>query len=121
MNTNSELPIKYVMTALGSQTNGERMLGQTPRAKSYGKTQKSRHGRPTWNSGVWSAAISEKTVITSAARVTGRLHSACVSLRMAEIMIPAWLIPIQKTKLTRKKPQNTGLLSPVTPRPLFII
>ena len=51
------------------------------------------------------AAISEKTVSTSAALVTGRRHSAWVSRRMAEIMIPAWLMPIQKTKLTMKKPQ----------------
>ena len=32
--TNSELAVKYVITALGSHMNGERMLGQTPLAKS---------------------------------------------------------------------------------------
>ena len=121
MNTNSELPMRYVPTALGSHTNGERTLGHTPRAKSYGNTQKSRQGLPTWNSGVCSAAISENTVITSAARVTGRRHSAWVSRSIAEIIIPAWLMPIQNTKLTRKNPQKTGRFRPVTPSPLFIM
>ena len=36
-------------------------------------------------------------------------------------MIPAWLMPIQNTKLTRKNPQNTGRFKPVTPKPLFIM
>ena len=39
-------------------------------------------------------------VIASAHRVTGRRHSACVTRRIAEISVPAWLMPIQKTKLT---------------------
>ena len=43
--------------------------------------------------------ISAKAVITSAQRVTGRRHPAFTSRRMAEISVPAWLIPIQKTKL----------------------
>ena len=44
------------------------------------------------------AAISEKTVSTSAARVIGRRHSAWVSRSTAEIITPAWLIPTQNTK-----------------------
>ena len=36
---------------------------------------------------------------------------------MAESMTPAWLMPIQKTKLVMKKPQKTGRLRPVTPMP----
>ena len=36
-------------------------------------------------------------------------------------MIPAWLIPIQKTKLTMYTPQNTGRLRPVTPTPWLIM
>ena len=31
--------------------------------------------------------------------------------------MPAWLMPIQNTKLVRKKPQNTGQLIPATPMP----
>jgi len=38
------------------------------------------------------------TVIASAHRVTGRRHSAEVTRRIAEMSVPAWLIPIQKTK-----------------------
>ena len=63
------------------------------------------------------ADMSEKTVSTSAARVTGRRHSAWVSRRMAEIMIPAWLMPMKNTKFTMYAPQNTGRLRPVTPTP----
>ena len=43
--------------------------------------------------------ISAKTVITSAQRVTGRRQPASTRRRIAEISVPAWLIPIQKTKL----------------------
>ena len=63
------------------------------------------------------AANSENSVRTSAARVTGRRHSAWVSRRIAETMIPAWLMPIQNTKLVIRKPQYTGLLTPSTPGP----
>ena len=34
-------------------------------------------------------------------------------------MIPAWLMPIQKTKLVMKKPHMMGRFNPVTPTPLF--
>ena len=47
----------------------------------------------------------EKIVSTSAARVTGRRHSAWVRRRIAETMIPAWLTPIQNTKFTIGKAQ----------------
>ncbi len=40
-----------------------------------------------------------KTVIASAQRVTGRRHSAPVTLRIAEMSVPACEIPIQNTKL----------------------
>ena len=43
--------------------------------------------------------ISAKTVITSAHRVTGRRQPAFTSRRIAEISVPAWLMPIQNTKL----------------------
>jgi len=35
--------------------------------------------------------------------------------------VPAWLIPIQNTVLTRKMPQYDGRLTPATPRPLAIM
>ena len=63
------------------------------------------------------AVTREKTVITSAARVIGRFHSAWVNRRIEEIIVPAWLTPIQKTKLTMKKPQNAGRCNPVTHSP----
>ena len=92
--------------AAGSHTSGDRGFGQMPRIQSYGNSQYSvRQGRPLWMMGNVMAVMSEKIVRTSAARVTGRRHSACDSRRMAETMIPAWLTPIQNTKLTTGKPQ----------------
>jgi hypothetical protein len=40
--------------------------------------------------------ISATTVMTSATRVMGRRHSAPVSRRMAEMRVPAWLMPMKK-------------------------
>ena len=67
------------------------------------------------------AVISEKTVSISAARVAGRRHSALDNRRMADSMTPAWLIPIQKTKLVMKNPHITGRFKPVTPKPWLIM
>ncbi len=44
---------------------------------------------------------SATTVIISASRVMGRRHSAWVSRRIAEISVPAWLMPMKNTKLVR--------------------
>ena len=51
------------------------------------------------------ACTRPKVVINSAARVNGRRNSALKTRRMAEMKVPAWLMPIQKTVLTRKMPQ----------------
>src|SRR4051794_27787343 len=61
--------------------------------------------------------ISAKAVMNSAQRVTGRRHSALTSRRIAEISVPAWLRPVQKTKSVMKKPQEIGHLIPVRPNP----
>ncbi len=82
-----------------SHTSGERKFGQISRSLGYGASQKNSHGRPRWMIGNSAPIISANTVITSAQRVTGRRHSACTSRRMAEISVPAWLMPIQNTKL----------------------
>ena len=65
--------------------------------------------------------MSEKTVRISAALVAGLRHSALESLRIADSITPAWLIPIQNTKLVMKNPHITGRFIPVTPRPLLTI
>jgi hypothetical protein len=43
--------------------------------------------------------ISANAVMTSAHRVTGRRQPALTSRRIAEMSVPAWLMPIQNTKL----------------------
>ena len=55
--------------------------------------------------------------MTSAQRVTGRRHPAFTSRRMAEISVPAWLMPIQNTKFVRYRAQNVGQRLPLTPMP----
>ena len=56
--------------------------------------------------------ISANTVITSAQRVTGRRQPALTSRRIAEISVPAWLMPIQNTKLVRyKRPERRPALA----------
>src|SRR5437588_7617181 len=98
-NRNSELPVRYVEMAKKSQTSGDRKFGQISRSLGYGISQKNSHGRPRWMIGNIAPIISANTVIASAQRVTGRRHVAFTRRRIAEISVPAWLMPIQNTKL----------------------
>src|SRR5688572_3137403 len=61
--------------------------------------------------------INANTVITSATRVTGRRQPAFTRRRIAEIRVPAWLMPIQNTKLVRYRAQKLGQRLPLTPMP----
>ncbi len=88
-----------------SHTSGERKFGQISRLLGYGISQKNSHGLPRWMIGNRPPIISANAVMTSAQRVTGRRHPAFTSRRIAEISVPAWLMPIQKTKSVMKKPQ----------------
>ena len=100
-----------------SQTSGERKFGQICRSVGYGMSQKNSHGRPRWTIGNIAPIISANAVITSAQRVTGRRQPALTSRRIAEISVPAWLMPIQNTKLVMSNAQKTGQLRPQTPMP----
>ena len=80
-----------------------------------------RQGRPVWIMGMLIAVISENMVRTSAALVAGRRHSALASRKMADSITPAWLMPIQNTKLVMKKPHTTGRFRLVMPRPRLIM
>ncbi len=95
----STLPVRYVLIAKKSQTSGDRRFGQIIRSLGYGNSQKASQGRPRWTTGNIAPIISANTVITSAHRVTGRRQPAFTSRRIAEMSVPAWLMPIQKTKL----------------------
>src|SRR6201992_200614 len=101
-----------------SQASGERKFGQMWRWLGKGIIKKGSHGRPIWHNGMMAPISTEKTVIASAQRVTGRRQVAFVRRRIAEMSVPAWLMPIQKTKLVMSKAQNTGEFSPHTPMPL---
>src|SRR5439155_21601903 len=115
----SVLPVRYVVIAKKSHTNGDRKFGQMSRWLGYGMSQKNSHGRPRWMIGNIAPIISANTVITSAQRVTGRRHVAFTRRRIAEISVPAWLMPIHKTKFVMSNAQKTGELSPQTPMPVF--
>jgi hypothetical protein len=82
-----------------SQTSGERKFGQINRLLGYGISQKNSQGRPRWMIGNSAPIMSANAVMTSAHRVTGRRQPALTSRRIAEISVPAWLMPIQNTKL----------------------
>ena len=60
---------------------------------------RTRSTRPKSIKTIGAPTIKAKTVIASAMRVIGRRHSAFVTRRIAEIKVPAWLMPIKKTKL----------------------
>ena len=62
-----------------------------------------------------------KAVIASAPRRMGARQVALVRRRMAEISVPEWDSPIQKTKVAMKTPHMTGRLRPVTHIPVFIM
>ena len=111
------LPVRYAEMAKKSQARGERKLGQISRSLGYGISQKNSQGLPKWIMGKMAPIESANTVITSAQRVTGRRQVALAKRRIAEISVPAWLMPIQKTKLVISKAQKTGRLMPQTPIP----
>ena len=69
--------------------------------------------------GYMAPIISANAVMTSAHRVTGRRQPALTRRKIAEMSVPAWLMPIQKTKLVMSKAQKTGQLRPHTPIPRF--
>ena len=64
------------------------------------------------------AHITAKIVIASAARLIDVRQFCRVRKRMAEISVPAWPIPIQKTKFTMGQPHITRLVFPQTPTPV---
>ena len=63
------------------------------------------------------AQMTANMVMASANRLMDVRHFCLNKNNMAEINVPAWPIPTQKTKLTIAKPQPTGLFNPHTPTP----
>ena len=50
---------------------------------------------------------SAMTVIASAMRVIGRRQPASVTRRIAEMSVPAWLMPMKNTKFVMYAPHET--------------
>ena len=61
-----------------------------------------------WMAGKMPAQITAKIVIASAKRLMLVRHFCRKRNRIAEISVPAWPMPIQKTKLMMSKAQATG-------------
>ena len=70
-----------------------------------------------WMPGKISAHATAKRVIASAERLIEVRHFWRKRKRIAEIRVPAWPMPTQKTKLVMSKAQPTGLLRPQMPIP----
>src|SRR6266511_1443566 len=108
------LPTKYVEMAKKSHRIGD---GHRP----YRRTFSMRSGRPRSMMGNRTPTDSATTVMNSAIRVMGVRHPALLTRRIAEMSVPAWLIPMKKTKLLRYRPHMTffkvGAI-PVTVGPL---
>src|SRR5688572_25739763 len=108
------LPKTYVVMANKSHMSGEWKFGHNWRSLGMGNNQYASQTRPRCMKMLAPAWIRPNVVINSAARVNGRRNSAFITRRMAEMNVPAWLIPIQNTVLTRKIPQNEGRITPAT-------
>ena len=63
------------------------------------------------------AQATAKSVIASAARLMPVRHCWRKRKRTAEMSVPAWPMPIQKTKLMMNEPQPTGWFTPAMPMP----
>ena len=72
--------------------------------------QNATQGRPMWISGNIPAHITAKIVIASAERLIEVRHFWRNSSRIAEISVPAWPMPIQKTKLVMSNAQPTRVV-----------
>src|SRR2546426_12344588 len=104
-----------------SQTNGDLKLIQSgPRAFGYGIIQNASQGRPMWMIGKRPAHITANRVMASAARLTEVRQRCRKRNRIAEMSVPAWPIPIQKTKFVMSNAQPTVELSPHVPIPVAI-
>ena len=66
------------------------------------------------------AVITAKIVIASADRLMAVRHLWRKRWRIAEMSVPAWPMPIQKTKLVMSTAQPTGWFNPQIPIPLYI-
>ncbi len=104
-----------------SHISGDWKLDQSCRWLGIGIMPYTVHTRPRWTKGYMPAQISEKVVISSAARVIGRRYSALNTRRMADTKVPLWLMPIQKTIVAMNTPQKTGRRMPAMPMPQRIM
>src|SRR6185503_1716713 len=110
MYQNSTDTVPYVDTANTSHSSGERKFCQMTFEFGIGKRYHAYHTRPTWKTG--------KIAMASAARLIDVRHFWRSRHKMAEMSVPAWPIPIQKTKLTMSHAQLTGFAWPHTPTPV---
>ena len=62
--------------------------------------------------------MTAKIVMASAYRAMALRQRERNRSRIAEINVPAWPMPTQKTKLMMSKAQKTGRLFPHTPMPM---
>ena len=76
-------------------------MGHKVRWLGMGSMKKTIHTRPRWMKGKSPAVQTAKTVMVSAARAMGLRQPARKRCKTADIRVPEWAIPTQKTKLIR--------------------
>ena len=74
-----------------------------------------------WMMGKMPAHMTAKMVMASAERAMEVRQRWRSSNNTAEISVPAWPMPIQKTKLVMANPQPTVRLRPQTPMPVKMV
>ena len=106
-----------MLTAKTSHSSGLRKFGHIPIWFGIGNMQYATQTRPTWMPGKISAHMTAKIVIASAERLIDVRHFWRNRKRIAEISVPAWPMPTQKTKFVMSQAQPTGTFSPQMPIP----
>jgi hypothetical protein len=96
-----KLTVRYVEIATTSKTSGDWKLGHRFRWFGYGSIQYTNQTRPRWMSGNSPAIITAKIVIASELLEMVVLQDARKRNKMAEMSVPEWAIPTQKTKFVR--------------------
>src|SRR5262245_40199828 len=112
--------VKYVETGNRSHKSPERKFWKMWFAFGNGNMNHAYQNRPTWMPGYTPAQMTAKIVIASEKRLIEVRHFCRNRNRMALMSVPAWPIPIQKTKLVMSNAHATGTLLPHTPTPVEI-
>ena len=104
--------------AAKSHDRALRKLGKISLELGRGTMNQAIQTRPMWIITYSPAQATAKSVMASAARFRLDRHFWRNRKRIAEIKVPAWPMPTQKTNVPMGSPQPTVLFMPQMPRPV---